>query len=65
MAPKFVCFPSERAATAAVTGKDVPANLRDDKVRTARFYADHILTRATGLARSVLDGADSVLAFRG
>ena len=33
------------------------------KVTTARFYADHILVKATGLRDSVVDGADSVTAM--
>jgi acyl-CoA dehydrogenase len=32
------------------------------KVATARFYADHVLVRAGGLARTVVTGADAVLA---
>ena len=30
------------------------------KLVTARFYADHLLTRAPGLRDAILDGADSV-----
>jgi len=30
------------------------------KITTARFYADHILTKAPGLRDSIVDGADSV-----
>ncbi len=30
------------------------------KIATARFYADHILTRAPGLRDAIVDGADSV-----
>jgi hypothetical protein len=33
------------------------------KVATARFYAEHILTRASGLRAAILDGADSVTAL--
>jgi alkylation response protein AidB-like acyl-CoA dehydrogenase len=33
------------------------------KVSTARFYADHVLVRAAGLARTVVSGADAVLAI--
>jgi acyl-CoA dehydrogenase len=32
------------------------------KVNTARFYADHVLVRAAGLARTIVSGADAVLA---
>jgi 3-(methylthio)propanoyl-CoA dehydrogenase len=31
------------------------------KLATARFYADHVLTRAPGLARTVVSGADGAL----
>ena len=33
------------------------------KLHTARFYADHMLVRAPGLARTVVSGADAVLAI--
>jgi len=33
------------------------------KVATARFYAEHILTRAPGVRAAILDGADSVTAL--
>ena len=33
------------------------------KIATARFYADHILTRAPGLAESVVSGAEGTLAL--
>jgi alkylation response protein AidB-like acyl-CoA dehydrogenase len=33
------------------------------KIITARFYADHILTRVPGLRDSIVDGADSVTAL--
>jgi alkylation response protein AidB-like acyl-CoA dehydrogenase len=33
------------------------------KIITARFYADHILTRVPGLRDSIVDGADSVTAM--
>jgi alkylation response protein AidB-like acyl-CoA dehydrogenase len=33
------------------------------KVTTARFYADHVLVRAPGLARTVVSGADAALAI--
>ncbi len=34
------------------------------KLHTARFYADHVLVRAAGLARTVMSGADAVLAIQ-
>lgn len=33
------------------------------KLETARFYADHVLARAPGLAHTVVHGADSALAI--
>jgi acyl-CoA dehydrogenase len=33
------------------------------KLQTARFYADHVLTRAAGLATTVVEGADAALAI--
>ena len=30
------------------------------KITTARFYADHILTKVPGMRDSIVDGADSV-----
>ncbi len=33
------------------------------KIKTARFYADHILTRASGLRASIVGGAEGVLAL--
>jgi acyl-CoA dehydrogenase len=53
-----------RAALAAhknlAAGKGEAAFLRA-KVTTARFYADHVLVRAGGLARTVVSGADAAL----
>jgi alkylation response protein AidB-like acyl-CoA dehydrogenase len=54
-----------RAALAAkrhlATGGD-DAAFYQAKIQTARFYADHVLVRAAGLARTVVSGADAVLA---
>ncbi len=33
------------------------------KITTARFYADHLLTKAPGLRNSIVDGAESVTAL--
>jgi len=33
------------------------------KLVTARFYADHVLARAPSLARTVVEGAEGVLAM--
>jgi hypothetical protein len=33
------------------------------KITTARFYADHLLTKAPGIRDSIVEGADSVNAL--
>jgi hypothetical protein len=33
------------------------------KIATARFYADHILNKATGLRDSIVEGAESITAM--
>jgi hypothetical protein len=33
------------------------------KITTARFYADHLLTKAPGVRDSIVEGADSVTAL--
>ena len=33
------------------------------KITTARFYADHLLTKAPGIRDSIVDGADCVTAL--
>jgi len=38
-------------------------NFLKSKIATARFYADHVLCQAPGLARSIVAGADGVLAL--
>ncbi len=43
------------------TGTDVP--FMQAKVTTARFYADHLLSKAGGLRDSIVEGADSVTAL--
>ncbi|MDZ7920134.1 acyl-CoA dehydrogenase [Rhodoferax sp.] len=45
----------------AAAGTDVP--FMQSKITTARFYADHILSKAGGLRDSIVDGADSVTAL--
>nr|WP_315480059.1 acyl-CoA dehydrogenase [uncultured Rhodoferax sp.] len=42
-------------------GTDVP--FMQAKITTARFYADHLLSKAGGLRDSIVDGADSVTAL--
>jgi 3-(methylthio)propanoyl-CoA dehydrogenase len=46
------------AKAEADAGKDVP--FMQAKMTTARFYADHILSKAPGLCQSIVQGADSV-----
>jgi hypothetical protein len=54
-----------RAALAARRGLADPAEAAfcRAKIATARFYADHVLVRAAGLSRTVVTGADAVLAI--
>ncbi len=42
-------------------GNDAP--FMQAKITTARFYADHILSRASGVRDSIVDGADGVTAM--
>ncbi|MDH4483179.1 MAG: acyl-CoA dehydrogenase [Rhodoferax sp.] len=49
------------AQQAVADGKEVA--FMQAKVVTARFYADHILTKAQGLRDSIVEGADSVTAL--
>jgi 3-(methylthio)propanoyl-CoA dehydrogenase len=43
--------------------KGVDVAFMQAKVTTARFYADHLLTKAPGLRDSIVEGADSVTAL--
>jgi 3-(methylthio)propanoyl-CoA dehydrogenase len=43
--------------------KDVDADFMRAKITTARFYADHLLTKAPGMRDSIVEGADSVTAL--
>jgi hypothetical protein len=49
------------AEAALAQGRD--AAFMQAKIVTARFYADHILTRAPGLRDAITQGADSVTAL--
>ena len=49
------------AAEQLAAGQD--AAFMTAKIVTARFYADHILTRVPGIRDSIVDGADSVTAL--
>ena len=41
----------------------VDAGFMKAKIITARFYADHLLSKAPGIRDSIVDGADSVTAM--
>ena len=41
-------------------GKDVDVDFMKAKITTARFYADHLLTKAPGMRDSIVEGANSV-----
>ena len=43
--------------------KGIDAGFMQAKITTARFYADHLLSKAPGLRDSIVDGADSVTAL--
>jgi alkylation response protein AidB-like acyl-CoA dehydrogenase len=54
-----------RAAQAALEkiGAGETAGFYPAKIKTARFYADHVLVEAPGLARAIVGGGASVLAL--
>lgn len=52
-----------RALLAAQKLRDQDPSFFDAKIGTARFFADHILTQAPGLAQSITEGADSALSL--
>jgi hypothetical protein len=43
--------------------KGEDAAFMDAKIATARFYADHLLSKAPGIRDSIVEGADSVTAL--
>jgi 3-(methylthio)propanoyl-CoA dehydrogenase len=43
-------------------GKGSDAGFYEAKIATARFYADHVLSQAPGLAHSIVQGAAGALA---
>ena len=62
------CKGAGRSDAAAVAGQRLregggDAGFRTAKVHTARFCADHVLGRASGLAHAVVHGADAALAI--
>ena len=55
-----------RAARAAEAGRQTAngdAGFYEAKLVTARFYAEHVLPQAAGLAAEIMEGADSVMAL--
>ncbi|WP_353189679.1 acyl-CoA dehydrogenase [Pandoraea pnomenusa] len=52
-----------RSLLAAQKLRDQDPPFYDAKIGTARFFADHILTQAPGLAQSITEGADSALSL--
>jgi alkylation response protein AidB-like acyl-CoA dehydrogenase len=50
-------------AAEQLLAKGQDAQFMQAKITTARFYADHILTKAPGLRDSIVEGADSVTAM--
>ncbi|EON14167.1 acyl-CoA dehydrogenase [Pandoraea sp. SD6-2] len=52
-----------RALLAAQKLRNQDPSFYDAKIGTARFFADHILTQAPGLAQAITEGADSVLSL--
>lgn len=64
----IVCGGWQMARAAAVARRKLDAGEGDAgflvaKLKTARFYADHLLTRVAGLREVVLSGASAVLEF--
>ena len=47
----------------AQLAKGIEANFMKAKITTARFYADHLLTKAPGMRDSIVEGAGSVNAL--
>ena len=54
---------SATAAARALAGDADNAGFYRTKLATARYYAEHVLPRAAGLASTIVDGAESVLAL--
>ncbi len=54
---------SATAAARALAGDADNAGFYRTKLATARYYAEHVLSRAAGLASTIVDGAESVLAL--
>jgi alkylation response protein AidB-like acyl-CoA dehydrogenase len=54
---------SAQVARECLAGNSGDAAFYRAKLRTAQFYAGHILTRAPGLSQSVIEGGDAALAM--
>jgi acyl-CoA dehydrogenase len=52
---------AQRLLAAGASGAE--ASFLQAKLGTARFYADHVLVKAPGLARTVVSGAEGALAL--
>ncbi|HWE31008.1 MAG TPA: acyl-CoA dehydrogenase C-terminal domain-containing protein, partial [Polyangia bacterium] len=50
-------------AAAKLDGGGADAAFYRAKLATARFYADHLLTQATGLRDAIVDGGATVMAL--
>jgi len=50
-------------ASALLAEQDSDGSFLRTKVLTARFYADHVLSRADGLTHAVISGSDAALAI--
>lgn len=57
----YYLFKTASLATADLGSKTGDPRYLNAKILTARFYADHILTLSTGLARTVKEGGNSPL----
>jgi acyl-CoA dehydrogenase len=51
-----------RQRLAQARGNGADAGFYEAKIMTARFYADHVLSQASGLAHSIVHGAAGALA---
>jgi butyryl-CoA dehydrogenase len=51
------------AERALAKGRDIDRSFYEAKIATARFYGDHVLSQATGLAATVVKGSAAVMAI--
>ena len=59
----FEELPDVMQALASGEAGEFGADFMRAKITTARFYADHLLTKAPGIRDSIVEGADSVTAL--